>query len=54
MKTPELFAHPVKVRFQNPQFQDKYRSTFHALTTIVREERFIGLFRGITSPLVCI
>ncbi|THU97680.1 mitochondrial carrier [Dendrothele bispora CBS 962.96] len=41
----------VKVRFQNPQFQDKYRSTFHALTTIVREERFVGLFRGITSPL---
>ncbi|KAF5354553.1 hypothetical protein D9758_011200 [Tetrapyrgos nigripes] len=41
----------VKVRFQNPQFQDKYRSTFHAITTIVREERFVGLFRGITSPL---
>ncbi|KAK7440391.1 hypothetical protein VKT23_017028 [Stygiomarasmius scandens] len=41
----------VKVRFQNPQFQDKYRSTFHAITTIIREERFVGLFRGITSPL---
>ncbi len=31
----------------------KYRSTMHALGTIVKEERFIGLYKGITSPLVC-
>ncbi|KAF5386377.1 hypothetical protein D9757_006643 [Collybiopsis confluens] len=42
----------VKVRFQNPQFASKYSSTMNALTTIVREEKFVGLFRGITSPLV--
>ncbi|KAJ3558518.1 hypothetical protein NM688_g879 [Phlebia brevispora] len=42
----------VKVRLQNPEVASKYRSTFHAFTTIVREERIRGLFRGITSPLL--
>ncbi|ETW78837.1 mitochondrial carrier protein [Heterobasidion irregulare TC 32-1] len=42
----------VKVRFQNPSVSGKYnQSTFHALATIVREERFLGLFKGITAPL---
>ncbi|ESK90703.1 mitochondrial carnitine acylcarnitine carrier protein cacl [Moniliophthora roreri MCA 2997] len=41
----------VKVRFQSPEFTHKYRSTFHAITTIAREERFLGLYRGITSPI---
>ena len=46
-----LFA--VKVRFQTPEYQSRYNSTFNALTTIVREERFTGLFKGIMSPIVC-
>ncbi|KAF8638409.1 hypothetical protein AX17_002234 [Amanita inopinata Kibby_2008] len=41
----------VKVRFQSPLIAGKYHSTFHAVATIIREERFIGLYKGITSPL---
>ncbi|KAL0954072.1 hypothetical protein HGRIS_005222 [Hohenbuehelia grisea] len=41
----------VKVRFQSPQIAGRYHSTIHALTTIVREERFFGLYKGVTSPL---
>ncbi|PPQ95978.1 hypothetical protein CVT26_016194 [Gymnopilus dilepis] len=41
----------VKVRFQSPEIASKYRSTFHAVTTIIREERFVGLYKGIASPL---
>ncbi|TFK34034.1 carnitine/acyl carnitine carrier [Crucibulum laeve] len=44
----------VKVRFQNPETASKYRSTFHAITTIIREEKFIGLYKGITSPLASV
>ncbi|EIM86944.1 mitochondrial carrier [Stereum hirsutum FP-91666 SS1] len=43
--------HIVKVRFQSPATQARYRSTSHAITTIVREERFLGLYKGIYSPL---
>jgi len=49
-----IVGHPfdtVKVRFQTPGIRAKYRSTFDALGTIIREERFIGLYKGITSPL---
>ena len=42
----------VKVRFQNPAVVRKYHSTIHAITTIIREERFVGLYKGIISPLV--
>ncbi|KIM90259.1 hypothetical protein PILCRDRAFT_811976 [Piloderma croceum F 1598] len=41
----------VKVRFQTPDLRQKYSSTFHALSTIVKEEKFVGLYKGITSPL---
>jgi solute carrier family 25 carnitine/acylcarnitine transporter 20/29 len=44
----------IKVRFQSPEIADKYTSTFNALTTILREERMTGLFRGITSPLATV
>ncbi|TRM68390.1 mitochondrial carrier domain-containing protein [Schizophyllum amplum] len=44
----------VKVRFQTPEFRHRYRSTFHALATIVREERFVGLFKGIMSPIATV
>ncbi|KZV67058.1 mitochondrial carrier [Peniophora sp. CONT] len=47
-------GHPfdtVKVRFQNPSTAGKYSSTFHALTTIVREEGPRGLFKGMASPM---
>ncbi|KAH8091678.1 carnitine/acyl carnitine carrier [Cristinia sonorae] len=42
----------VKVRFQDPSNVGKYRSTFHALTSIIRTEGTRILFRGITSPLI--
>jgi hypothetical protein len=42
----------VKVRFQNPAVASKYHSTIHAITSIVREERFTGLYKGIMAPLV--
>ncbi|KAK0442419.1 hypothetical protein EV421DRAFT_1904199 [Armillaria borealis] len=35
----------------NPEMTGKYRSTMHALATIIKEERFIGMYKGITSPL---
>ncbi|KAJ4474957.1 carnitine/acyl carnitine carrier [Lentinula aciculospora] len=44
----------VKVRFQNPEFAQRYSSTMNAFTTIVREEKFVGLFKGITSPLAAV
>ncbi|KDR80921.1 hypothetical protein GALMADRAFT_153318 [Galerina marginata CBS 339.88] len=44
----------VKVRFQSPAIAGKYHSTFNAITTIIREERFIGLYKGITSPLATV
>ncbi|OAX34897.1 mitochondrial carrier [Rhizopogon vinicolor AM-OR11-026] len=49
-----LIAHPfdtVKVRLQNPDLSSKYHSVSHAFATIIREERFIGLYKGIASPL---
>ncbi|EKM50814.1 uncharacterized protein PHACADRAFT_130274 [Phanerochaete carnosa HHB-10118-sp] len=42
----------VKVRLQSPKIASRYHSALHAFTTIVREERVRGLFRGITSPLL--
>lgn len=42
----------VKVRFQSPAIAGKYHTTFGAIATIVREERVLGLYKGITSPLV--
>ncbi|KAK2467360.1 hypothetical protein APHAL10511_000595 [Amanita phalloides] len=50
-----VVGHPfdtVKVRFQSPTLAGKYTSTAHAFVSIVREECFIGLYKGITSPLV--
>ncbi|KAF8075243.1 carnitine/acyl carnitine carrier [Lyophyllum atratum] len=44
----------VKVRFQNPETACKYRSTFHAVAKIVREEKFVGLYKGISSPLATV
>ncbi|KAJ8515679.1 hypothetical protein ONZ45_g6917 [Pleurotus djamor] len=41
----------VKVRFQSPQIAGRYRSTIHAFGTIIREEKFFGLYKGVTSPL---
>ena len=42
----------MKVRFQNPAVASRYHSTIHAITSIVREERFVGLYKGIMAPLV--
>jgi solute carrier family 25 carnitine/acylcarnitine transporter 20/29 len=44
----------IKVRFQDPVIRKKYPSVVGAFTTIVREERVFGLFKGITSPMVAL
>ncbi|KIP01222.1 hypothetical protein PHLGIDRAFT_131326 [Phlebiopsis gigantea 11061_1 CR5-6] len=41
----------VKVRLQNPVIASRYSSVWHAFSTIVKEERVRGLYRGILSPL---
>ena len=48
------FTTTVKVRFQDPGTSARYSSTLNALSTIVKEERFSGLYKGIMSPMVCI
>jgi len=47
-----LIVRTVKVRLQSAAAVGRYRSTFHALYTIFREERMSGLYRGIASPLI--
>ncbi|KAH9911983.1 mitochondrial carrier [Fomitopsis serialis] len=42
----------VKVRFQAAVANRAYRSTFHALLTILREERLSGLYRGVFAPII--
>ncbi|KXN86207.1 Mitochondrial carnitine/acylcarnitine carrier protein CACL, partial [Leucoagaricus sp. SymC.cos] len=44
----------VKVRFQNPEIAGRYTSTFNAITTIIREEKFFGLCKGITAPFASV
>ncbi|KAM6497390.1 hypothetical protein JOM56_007863 [Amanita muscaria] len=34
----------VKTRFQTPTLAGKYRSSFHAIETIIREEQLVGLY----------
>ncbi|GFS88263.1 hypothetical protein NPIL_702771 [Nephila pilipes] len=51
-----LVGHPfdtVKVRLQTQDSSNKmYRGTFHCLSTIVKQESFQGLFKGMSSPMV--
>ncbi|KAJ7460694.1 carnitine/acyl carnitine carrier [Mycena latifolia] len=48
-------AEIVKVRLQTPELAGHYRgSTARAIATIVREERVVGLYKGITSPLLAV
>jgi len=42
----------VKVRFQSPGTSSRYTGTFQAISTIVREERITGLYKGIVSPVI--
>ncbi|KIL60578.1 hypothetical protein M378DRAFT_14045 [Amanita muscaria Koide BX008] len=49
-----LVGHPfdtVKVRFQTPSLAGKYRSSFHAIATIIREEQLVGLYKGVLPRL---
>lgn len=53
-----LVGHPfdtVKTRLQaqvaHTHVAPRYTSALHALTTIVREERVVGFFRGVMSPM---
>lgn len=51
-----LVGHPfdtVKVRLQSQNhLAPKYTSTFHCFTTILRQEKITGLYKGMASPLV--
>lgn len=51
-----LVGHPfdtVKVRLQTQDSSNKmYRGTLHCLSTIVKQESFQGLFKGMSSPMV--
>jgi len=49
-----MFATTVKVRFQDPNTSARYSGTFNAVSTIIREERFSGLYKGVMSPMVCV
>lgn len=49
-----MFTAIVKVRFQDPNTSARYSGTFNAVSTIIREERFSGLYKGIMSPMVCV
>ncbi|KAJ7623582.1 carnitine/acyl carnitine carrier [Roridomyces roridus] len=45
----------VKVRLQTPELAKMYKgSTARAITTIVQEERLVGLYKGISSPLLTV
>ncbi|KAJ7493363.1 carnitine/acyl carnitine carrier [Mycena galericulata] len=45
----------VKVRLQTPELAERYRgSTARAIATIVQEERVLGLYKGISSPLLTV
>ncbi|KAJ7746742.1 carnitine/acyl carnitine carrier [Mycena maculata] len=45
----------VKVRLQMPELAERYRgSTARAIVTIVQEERVLGLYKGISSPLLTV
>ncbi|KIY49565.1 mitochondrial carrier [Fistulina hepatica ATCC 64428] len=44
----------VKVRFQTPEFANRYGSIAHAMRTIAIEEGFIGLYKGVGSPLATV
>lgn len=50
-----LVGHPfdtVKVRLQTQDSNNKiYRGTFHCLSTIIKQESFQGLFKGMSSPM---
>lgn len=52
-----IAGHPfdtIKVRLQSQQHSSplKYRNTLHCMLSILREERFRGFFKGLSSPLV--
>ncbi|PAV19818.1 mitochondrial carrier [Pyrrhoderma noxium] len=50
-----VIAYPfdtVKVRLQNPETRSRYKSAINAFSTIVHEERFKGLYKGIASPMI--
>ncbi|KAI9091139.1 mitochondrial carrier domain-containing protein [Phlyctochytrium arcticum] len=51
-----LAGHPldtIKVRLQSQTAGGRqYRGAFHCMTSIIREERFRGLYKGMASPLV--
>ncbi|KAF7309474.1 hypothetical protein MIND_00318200 [Mycena indigotica] len=45
----------VKVRLQTPELSGHYSgSTLRAIATIVNEERVLGLYKGIASPLLTV
>ncbi|KAG2175653.1 hypothetical protein INT43_001300 [Umbelopsis isabellina] len=46
-------GHPfdtVKVRLQSRELAARYNGTWNCLVTIVKQEKFLGLYKGMTSP----
>lgn len=42
----------IKVRLQSKATASHYRGTFHCLSTIIKEEKVWGLYKGMSSPIV--
>ncbi|KAI8877693.1 mitochondrial carrier [Backusella circina FSU 941] len=46
-------GHPfVKVRLQSRELASRYKGTWDCFSTIVRQEKFLGLYKGMMSPAV--
>ncbi|OZJ04691.1 hypothetical protein BZG36_02551 [Bifiguratus adelaidae] len=50
-----LVGHPfdtVKVRLQSKELAASYKGTWHCFSTIIGQEKFVGLYKGMASPAV--
>ncbi|KAI8336705.1 mitochondrial carrier domain-containing protein [Chlamydoabsidia padenii] len=48
-----VVGHPfdtVKVRLQSRELASRYKGTWHCCKTIIRQEKFLGLYKGMASP----
>ncbi|KAI9265529.1 mitochondrial carrier domain-containing protein [Helicostylum pulchrum] len=48
-------GHPfgtVKVRLQSRELASRYKGTWNCFVTTIRQEKFIGLYKGMASPAV--
>ncbi|SAM09458.1 hypothetical protein [Absidia glauca] len=46
-----VVGHPfVKVRLQSRELASRYKGTWHCFVTIIKQEKFLGLYKGMASP----